>query len=599
VKTEIGKVTISGSHPAFNLIILVFIITGSNLFSQNIQSKASRQSSINAFINGDYEKASGEFAELLIIFPKDPLYKYYSGVCLIKLNRNAEEAASLLREAQQGASVVRTIPSDAAFWLGRAQQLSGDFIGALDSYNLFTEKAGRKAAKELDVSDFIRQCKAKMNQTSESGNSAISSPRENEPSSEPVGKIVFQVKGAGNDESKIASGIETLPVDLDILLSEALDYQNKADSVYRIAREQNSRLEKLDYRGKTDLRVKIKETEDLAESFQKIADRKYAEAQTKMNAVPFTGENTINQKNLFSAGSVNNLNDDKVFPEREIVDRKDTFKVIQDTLKKKENVKKLTEQVKKVPDEGQTIKKEIPKPVKAQREIYALFEENVKPSGKPDEKVVIGSEIPEGLIYRIQIAVFRNPVAISYFKGLRPVNGFRIPGTDKTNYYVGMFRRQTDAKKALLTVRQKGFKDAFIVSFFSGKTVSAERAAVIEKEWGKKPITGGLAIGQGVPSDTIPPALSFRVEVTRAAKPLKDEILEGMKKMAGARGLNSEKLADGIIVYLIGEFITYESAEDFADLLVRNGYRDAKVAAWLGTKEIPVETAKQLFERIE
>jgi hypothetical protein len=29
---------------------------------------------------------------------------------------------------------------------------------------------------------------------------------------------------------------------------------------------------------------------------------------------------------------------------------------------------------------------------------------------------------------------------------------------------------------------------------------------------------------------------------------------------------------------------------------LRNGYKEAKVVAWLGKREIPVETAKKLFE---
>ena len=58
-------------------------------------------------------------------------------------------------------------------------------------------------------------------------------------------------------------------------------------------------------------------------------------------------------------------------------------------------------------------------------------------------------------------------------------------------------------------------------------------------------------------------------------------------------------LSDKKIVYLIGNFITFESAAEYTDLIVRNGYRDAKVVAWLGTKEVPVETARQLFENLK
>jgi hypothetical protein len=162
-----------------------------------------------------------------------------------------------------------------------------------------------------------------------------------------------------------------------------------------------------------------------------------------------------------------------------------------------------------------------------------------------------------------------------------------------------MFRKLADAKSALAQVKQKGFRDAFIVAFSGGKVVSSERAALMEKEWNMIPFIADTKYLPDTPIDTIPPVLSYRVEIIRALKPVSEETYEGMKKLAGTRGLDIEPLNDGMISYLIGRFITYESAEEYADLLRRNGYRDSKVVAWLGTKEIPVETAKQLFEEIK
>jgi len=89
------------------------------------------------------------------------------------------------------------------------------------------------------------------------------------------------------------------------------------------------------------------------------------------------------------------------------------------------------------------------------------------------------------------------------------------------------------------------------------------------------------------------------VEVVRSVKPLKDDVVEGFRKLSAGRGLEILSGPDGSFVYLIGKFITFESASDYAGLLVRNGYREAKVAAYLGNKEIPIETAKQLFEKIK
>jgi len=69
--------------------------------------------------------------------------------------------------------------------------------------------------------------------------------------------------------------------------------------------------------------------------------------------------------------------------------------------------------------------------------------------------------------------------------------------------------------------------------------------------------------------------------------------------MAGNRGLDIQLLDDGKIDYLVGKFITFETAAEYSDLLKRNGYHEAKVVAWLGKKEIPLETAKQLFEKLK
>ncbi len=243
--------------------------------------------------------------------------------------------------------------------------------------------------------------------------------------------------------------------------------------------------------------------------------------------------------------------------------------------------------------------KMIPPAVQKQPEVFSQFEVLAKPGNDPKEKIIIDGEVPEGLIYRIQIAVFRNPVSSAYFKGITPIYGFKSKGTDKTYYYAGLFRKLSDANKSLTKVKAKGFKDAFVIAQSDSKTISADRAALLEKEWGKKPLKVITESAVGTPLDTLPPELSYRVEVVRSEKPLKDEVVDEIRKMAGNRGFDIEETADDKIVYLVGKFITFDSAAEYADLLVRNGYREAKVVAYLGKREIPVETAKQLFENLE
>ena len=522
------------------LLLLIFVIGSSDcdLFSQNITTKPSRQSSFEAFSKGNFEQAYREFSELLLTYSKDPLYKYYSGVCLVNLNRDPGKAESLLILALQSATAVKTLPSDALFNLGRARQMQGKFIEALKSYNLYTEQVGKKAARELKVPDFVQQCNEKKGKVAESEKEE---PRQTE--SNPVSNETI-LKPAEKD----ISVKENLPFGIDKILDDGLELQIKADSLTALVAEQKKQLEILPVAEKNLLKAKISDTEKVAASSQQAADQKYSEARA-----------AVINSNLKQTGN----KDVKI-----AVRQPDTIKVIATAINRPP-------------------------------EVFTNFEVLAKPSTNPAEKIKIDPEVPAGLIYRIQLAVFRNPVSPSYFKGITPIYGFKVTGTDKTNYFAGMFRRSSDAAKALAVVKAKGFRDAFVVALTGNKRVSADRAAVLEKEWGKKAFISILKAGPASPIDTITPTLAFRVEVTRSLKPLKDDVVEGINKMAGNRGLDIQSLDDGNIAYLIGKFITFETAAEYADLLIKNGYPEARVVAWMGKKEITVDTARQLFDNLK
>ena len=550
-------------------LTMVIEISFSNLFSQISQSKPTRQSSFEAFSKGNYEKAYSEFSELLKTYSKDPLYKYYSGVCLVKMNKDPGEAAILLQQAIQAAGNVKTLPADGLFYLGRAQQMSGKFSEAVDSYKLFTKQAGKKAARELGVPEFLQQCNLKKGQVADSEIKPLEILKTEKVDSGKIG-----AKPALKEPDEKTARIETsskeiLPGNYEKILGEAIMFQFKADSVLALVVEQKKELEKLTGSEKSALKVRISENEKLAAFFQNSADQKYREAKVITNPLPDTVKHPMETTKL---------------PQ---------YPVVNDTSKKADT------KVVKITDKKSDSTKLVAPIVKPRVETFIFFEILTKPVTDPKEKIIIDPEVPAGLIYRIQIAVFRNPITPAYFKGITPVYGFKIAGTDKTTYYAGMFRRSSDANKSLALVKAKGFKDAFVVGLSGGKTVSADRAALLEKEWGKKPFaTFGKSL-QETKVDTIPPTLSFRVEVTRSVKPLKEDMVEGIRKMAGTRGLDIQPVEDGKIAYLIGKFITFETAAEYADLLNRNGYREAKVVAWLGKKEISIDAAKQLIDNLK
>ena len=154
MKSESDKRMMSGIVTALAVALLAVSISG---YSQTSPPKPTRQTALDAFSKGDYETALSDFNFLVSQYPKDPLYKYYSGVCLVKLERDPQKASQLLSESAAGAAGIRSVPADVQFWLGRALQMSGEFGRAVEAYNLYTSVAGKKSARELGVREYIQQ----------------------------------------------------------------------------------------------------------------------------------------------------------------------------------------------------------------------------------------------------------------------------------------------------------------------------------------------------------------------------------------------------------------------------------------------------------
>jgi len=499
------------------LLVIISLIPVSVLDSQDGQRKPSLKAAMDAFSKGEFELALDEFETLLQVYSRDPLYKYYSGVCLVKMNREPERASGFLQEALNGSLDIKSIPDDAWFYLGRSQQMAGRFPDALESYGNFEQKAGKKRAREMDVAKYIQESRDRK-----------------------TGYEVLAVQKAPPGKKPPQPAVKPVPVKKDVppeydrVLSDAMNYQVKADSLNALAADYRKGYDNMAPSQRPAAKSKISELESLASEYQRMADEKF-------------GNTTVKPAAEKSGATMESV-PEPVLPQASVKD-----------------------------------------------EIYSLFNVETDPARIRSQRMQIDPEIPAGLVYRIQMGVFSKPLDPSFFKGLSPVSGFNVPGTGSTRYFVGMFRRMEDASRSLLTVKQMGFRDSFITAVLDGKAVSLDRASLMESEWARKPLAAVAPSVKGTDAEAA--TLVFRVEVTRSAKPLSDETTEGYRKMAGSRGFEIITADGGTFVYLIGKFITFESASEYADLLQRNGYRDAKVSAYLDSREISVETAKQLFEK--
>ena len=560
------------------LTLMLLFAVGSPLLLQAQEFRASGDEAMALFSSGRYNEAINHFEILAVQFPDDPLYKYYYGRTLLELERDHDKAASLLEAAVKGSTGLRSVPSDARFWLARAFHLAGMFDRAIDNYDLFSAGARRKEVRGLKVEEYSEQASrglgAAMEVSSEAKKEALSRDAEKavEGSAE-GGEIRHDTVGAKRKEER--GGVDRIPVDgnYDIMAKEALAFQFRADSVNRLADRYRERLGSLAGVERASAEQKILSLERMGFRYQGRADTLFNLLTSRVDASVVTPdkERPVAAVDKFEVAEVDSTADAAAgrvaaVNNVAVAASGNVAVAAADTL---------------LPGEKRKVSISASDQV-----VLMLFRTNQDDAGE----ILINPEMPEGLVYRVQIAAFRNPIAASYFKNFSPVYGIRAEDSDITFYYIGMFRKKSDADRAVAQIRSTGFSDAFVVPVNNGTKVSLERAAEMEKEWGNKSLLKGVDVF------TEPSTLVYRVEAARVTRELKGDDAEAIRRVAGNRGLDKITASDGTIVYLIGKFLTFESASGYADLIFRNGIGGAKVVAYLGDREIPIEKARELFE---
>lgn len=86
----------------------------------------------------------------------------------------------------------------------------------------------------------------------------------------------------------------------------------------------------------------------------------------------------------------------------------------------------------------------------------------------------------KGVIYKVQIGVYKTAVSPEIFKGLTPVFEESFAGGVK--YTAGAFTHFSDAKQAKDYIKNMGLTDAFVIAYYKGNRVSIEDARSHEND---------------------------------------------------------------------------------------------------------------------
>ena len=236
-------------------------------------------------------------------------------------------------------------------------------------------------------------------------------------------------------------------------------------------------------------------------------------------------------------------------------------------------------------------------------------------------------EMPEGLIFKVQVGAFRNPIPQNHFKGFAPIMA-EDAGNGITRYTAGLFTDFNAAIFARDEIRSIGYSDAFVVAFYNGKRISIPEARKIMEQQG-----GSLAQNNNTPtfantqnttstptgettsagSTSQPVELSvdenvpsidngnsvdvqnikgvfYTVQVGVYSKPVTEGPLLTIKP------LNSEKTTSGLIRYTSGRFTNLDDARAHKQK-VNTLVPDAFITAYANGKRISVEEATKLLQQ--
>ncbi len=104
---------------------------------------------------------------------------------------------------------------------------------------------------------------------------------------------------------------------------------------------------------------------------------------------------------------------------------------------------------------------------------YSYMNFDAYTKGNP---IPVNPSLPAGIIFKVQLGAFSNPIPDNTFKGLNPIVAEKSESSRFYKYLLGEFQTFEGAKAGRAEVRSMGYRDAFIVAYKDGKRIPIYQA---------------------------------------------------------------------------------------------------------------------------
>jgi hypothetical protein len=255
------------------------------------------------------------------------------------------------------------------------------------------------------------------------------------------------------------------------------------------------------------------------------------------------------------------------------------------------------------------------------------FERKATPVYTASKPIPVNEKLPEGLIFKVQIGAFKNPIPQDLFKGMTPITGETTP-QGYTRYTAGLFTKLVTAEKVKQEIREMGYKDAFVVAFYNGKRISMKEVATLLGEQrtaagndfvaSAATPTDQLAINNQTGAATTNSSATTSTNNTTpvAASSQQLAVAENIATVTGLfytvqvgvfaqpvsvsklniQPLYTEKAPNGNIRYNTGIYNNVARAVEAKNIVIGAGIKDAFVTAYIDGKRVSLAEAQQLVQ---
>ena len=151
--------------------------------------------------------------------------------------------------------------------------------------------------------------------------------------------------------------------------------------------------------------------------------------------------------------------------------------IISDSISSNMIIEELPEEIQTVSiSEADVLSKDFVPPPVIKENIFIRTYQDVYSKENP---IPLNPKLPKGLIYKVQVGAFRNPIPQNLFKGFAPISAEKVKD-DITRYRVGYFKTLQNANDAKNQVRSLGYKDAFVVALNNGSRIKLSEARTLQ-----------------------------------------------------------------------------------------------------------------------